>query len=72
MDLNAIENQGKLAREQGLGLMQNPYFLRENMPRSTGDSFHQWQEKVHHWNVGWYSAAAAEPQEPRRRAALKA
>jgi hypothetical protein len=60
MNLNDIEQNGKLARENGLGLMQNPYFLRENMPRSTGESFHEWQEKVHHWNVGWYSAGQTE------------
>jgi hypothetical protein len=57
MDLKDIEDNGRRARQQGAGLMQNPYFLRENMPRSTGESFHEWQDKVHHWNVGWYSGS---------------
>jgi hypothetical protein len=60
MDMKDVEHSGRLARELGHSLMQNPYFRQENMPRATGESFREWQDKVHHWEIGWYSAQQAQ------------
>lgn len=54
MNFTQIEQDGKVARKQGCNPMENPYFRHENMPSSTGESFEEWQDKVHHWEIGWY------------------
>jgi hypothetical protein len=64
MDFKAIELNGRNARECGHGIMQNPYFRPENMPRATGESFREWQEKVYHWDIGWYSVQQQPQQQP--------
>lgn len=56
MTLTQIEEDGRIARERGQNVMQNPYFLRENMPSRTGESFNEWQDKIYHWDMGWTAA----------------
>jgi len=57
MDLNTIEDHGRAARKAGLMEMENPYFMAENMPRKTGDSFDEWQLKIEAWEYGWHVEA---------------
>lgn len=66
MDLHHIEHNGRAARRAGLMEMENPYFMAENMPRRTGDSFDEWQLKVEAWEHGWHLASEDHDSERRR------
>ena len=64
MDLNSIEYAGRIAREEGKGQMENPYFSPQNMPKSTGEPTAEWQAKIEAWEAGWRSAGTERRNAP--------